>query len=232
MQAAAISTNSHFILAFLWVLLYMKTICILLAKFLFIHAIQGQNCNTLDKEPFFTSIKFGGQIPDNLASCSKEKIVDLSTYKHLRIAYDSLKGTCKKLYADLFSYHKVRFLNTQIEADNKGRITTVNMYSFLDKKVAGSTITYNPPAEYTALYKKLQSLYGKPVAIEMPTQMDSLLIRERGMTQKVGWYCSDIFLELRVSYGAEEKFLNMLSVNIRNTAFDLPEVEKLFDSSQ
>ena len=106
------------------------------------------------------------------------------------------------------------------------------MYSFLDKKVAGSTITYNPPAEYTALYKKLQSLYGKPVAIEMPTQMDSLLIRERGMTHKVGWYCSDIFLELRVNYGAEEKFLNMLSVNIRNTAFDLPEVEKLFDSSQ
>ncbi len=107
-------------------------------------------------------------MPEKLATCGQEKIVDLSTYRLLRIAYDSLNKNCKKQYADLFTYHKVRFSNTQIEGDNKGRITAVNMYSFLDAAVAGSAINYQPPAEFTALYKKLQSLYGEPGTEKRP----------------------------------------------------------------
>ena len=207
----------------------MKLIGLFFFNFFFINAIQSQNCNLLDKEAFFTSIKFGGQIPDKLTNCSKEKVVDLSTYILFRIAYDSLNMDCKKQYTDLFTYHKVRFTNAQIEGDKWGRITAVNRYSFLDNVVAGSAIAYNPPPQYTLLYNKFRSLYGKPVMVETPTKVDSLFIRERGMTQMVGWYCSDIFLELRVSYGAQEKLLNALSVRIRNTAFDLPQIEKLSD---
>jgi hypothetical protein len=205
----------------------MKPLFYLLFCFLLTGEVQGQNCKTLEQKSFFKSVRFGGPIPDELTNCSKAIKLKYSNYTHVQVMRDSLQQRCNKKYADLFHFLSVPFSFAQLDANNKGELFFVEMYSFFDDNRSGDSITYNPPPNFTRLYKKLESLYGKPNRTEVPTKADSLFIREKGMPLMVAWECNNIHLRLKIHYGARQKMQNVLDIQIVNRAYELlPEVEK------
>ena len=193
----------------------MKFIYCLLLAFFNTIILHSQNCNTLDNKSFFKSIKFGNQIPDELFLCSK---IQKNTL--FRVEYDSLNQHCKKKYSDLFKFLTVPYSFLQISRTQKGKISSVGLYSFFDDNRGK---TYEPPANFINTYNKLISLHGKPTRIEEPTATDSLFIKELGMSKLVAWECENIFLTLRVRYGAASKVLNILEIQIMDRSFDIPE---------
>jgi len=184
--------------------------------------VHSQKCQTLDTKSFFTSIKFGGQIPADLTVCSRKTKIENPYYGVLRIGYDSLQRECKKKYADLFTFLSVPFSFSQLGTNKNGQILSVELYSFFNDH-SGNAVTYKPPSNFIRINKKLESLYGKPTRIEEPTKTDSLFIKEKGMPLLIAWECNTIHLRLRVIYGARQKALNVLHLQIINRDFDLPE---------
>ena len=204
-------------------LIIMRNCYFFLFSFLCSLHLNGQNCKRLDAQSFFSSTRFGGQISPALADCAK-RAHDTSQTNNifLRIEYDSLKPACRKNYADLFTFHSVPFSFTQISANPKGEILSVEYYSFFRESQAKASSNDSPLPAFKKLYKKLESLYGKPTQISAPTAIDSLLMNEKGMEQIVSWSCSTVDLQLRVFYGAPQKWINVLHVAIRNYDYDRP----------
>lgn len=203
----------------------MRIFCYFLFSFLVSLNLSGQNCQRLDEQSFFKSIRFGEKIPPALAACTnKSNNGNASNISFLRIEYDSLQQACRKKYADLFTFHSESFSFSQISANQKGQILSVEYYSFFDENKATASTSDSPLPRFERLYKKLESLYGKPTMLALPTRTDSLLMKEKGMEQGAAWSCNTIDLKLRVYHGAPQKGLNVLHVIIRNRDFDKPEV--------
>ena len=202
----------------------MKSFCYLFFSFLIGANVHGQNCKKLDVQSFFTSIRFGDPISPALLLCANETNKGkASYYPFLRMKYDSLQQACRKKYADLFTFLSQPFSFSQISTNRKGQILSVEWYSFFDEHKATDP-SYSPLPNFVRLYEKLELLYGKPTQLELPTRMDSLLMKEKGTEQAAVWACRTIDLRLRVYYGAPQKGLNVLHVIIRNRDFDKPEV--------
>jgi len=199
----------------------MKVFSYFLFGFLVTCKVHGQNCQRLDSTSFFTSIKFGDQIPADLASCSKKSKIESPYYGILRTKYDSLTRECKKKYTDLFTFQSTSFSFSQVSTNKSGQILTVELYSFFNDNRTAKEINYGPPPDFIRIYRKLESLYGKPAIIQEPTKTDSLFIKEKGMPWLIAWYCNTINLQLRVNYGAREEALNVLHIQITNREFDI-----------
>jgi len=207
----------------------MKLLYLLFFNFLISFIAIGQDCKKLDSKSFFRSIKFGDSIPPDLIACSQKTKVG-NGYSFLRIQYDSLDKSCKKKYADLFTFLSTPFSFSQISTNNSGQIMLVEFYSFFEDKRPDKPLTYELSPNFSKIYKKLQSLYGKPTTIKEPTKTDSLFLREKGIPVEMYWICNTIDLQLRGFYGASKKDLNVLHVQIRNRNFDLvPELQEPSD---
>ncbi len=202
----------------------MKLLFSLLFGFFITSGLYAQNCKVLDNKSFFLSVKHGNQIPEDLIACLKHAKPEHSYF--IRIEYDSLKASCKKRYADLFNFLSVPFSFSQIGANDKGQILSIQLYSFFDDNRKDSLI-YTPPVNYTGIYTKLLLLYGQPTRVEEASYTDSLFVKEMGMPRLATWECNNITLQLRVRYGSRVKDLNVLEVSIRNRKFDIPEAEQI-----
>ena len=204
----------------------MKLFYCLLFSLIAAITLHCQNCKGLDSKLFFSSIKFGDQIPGDLTDCSKKTKIEYQYHTDYRLQYDSLNQGCRKRYADLFTFLSIPFSFIQIDANKKGQVFYVELYSFFDDAHLHDSI-YTPPANFIEIYNKLVSLYGKPTGIEEATDRDSLFIKELGMPRLIAWECNNISLRLRVNYGSREKNLNVIDIQIRNRQFELIEQEKL-----
>lgn len=198
----------------------MKLFYLLFFNFLISFIAIGQDCKKLDYKSFFRSIKFGDSIPPDLIACSKKTKV-ANGYSVLRIQYDSLDKSCKKKYADLFTFLSTPFSFSQISTNNNGQVLVVELYSFFNDDRSDKALIYDPSPNFIKISKKLESLFGKPTTIKEPTKTDSLFLREKGMPVEMFWTCNTIELQLRGYYGASKKDLNVLHIQIRNREFDL-----------
>ena len=188
--------------------------------------LDAQNCKVPDVQSFFPSVKFGGPIPGDLIACSGS---DKTAGKHfIRIEYDSLNTRCKKRYSDLFHFMTVPFSFSQISANDKRQILSVQLYSFFDDSQREGALAYSPPTNFTEIYNRLNSLYGQPAGIEKATTSDSLFVKELGMPHAVTWECNNITLQLRIRYGSLLKDINVIEVSIVNKDFDIPATEQVF----
>jgi len=86
---------------------------------------------------------------------------------------------------------------------------------------SASFATNKQPEKYTRIYNKLVSLHGKPA--DTNDQYDMTMKK----TRTSSWECNDIWLELKVTYGSENKDLNILSVTIKHKDFEMVEQEQL-----
>jgi hypothetical protein len=128
----------------------MKLLCCLLFTFCITFKSHSQNCKTLDNKLFFTSIKFGDQLSNDLMVCLKKTKTEYSYYTGYRIKYDSLNQDYKKKYADLFTFLSVPFSFSQITANKKEQIYSVELYSFFND-YRNDSMAYNLPANFTGI---------------------------------------------------------------------------------
>jgi hypothetical protein len=207
----------------------MKMFSCLLFVFFITLKVHSQNCKTLDTTSFFTSIKFGDQIPGELIACAK-KAPSQSPYSiDLSLMYDSLNRDCKRKYSDLFTFLSVPFAFSEITANRKGQIYSVELHSFLDDNYPDDSITYASPGKFISIYKKLESLFGKPSRIEEPSHDDSLFIRDIGMPREIAWECNKIRLQLSARYGSRGKWINTIDILIKNRTFEtIEELQSAF----
>lgn len=202
----------------------MKPLYCLIVGLLTVFAANSQHCKALEKASFFKSMKFGDKVPAGLfTNCQKTKPgYGGGLY---RIAYDSLSQNCRKEYAELFNFLFVPFSFLQLITNQKGEISSIELYSFFDDR-RDESIIYKLPGNFTGLYDQLVSHYGKPTHVQQATGTDSLFIRDLGMPRVADWECDNISLRLRVVYGARNKDLNILHIQVRNRGFEAsPEEE-------
>lgn len=206
----------------------MKLFCYLLFCLLITIKVYGQNCQRLDTHSFLNSIRFGDKIPPELIACKNQPHKSGNLYySDLQINYNSLQIKCRKKYADLFQFLSQPFSISQINTNQIGQILSVEWYSFFDEYQETNTASDTPFLAYRKVYQQLESLFGKPTSLQLPTRFDSLLMKVKGIEQAAMWSCSSIDLKIRVYHGAPEKRLNILHVTIRNRDFDrMIEVEK------
>ncbi|MDI3322053.1 hypothetical protein [Pinibacter soli] len=181
--------------------------------------LYGQNCELLDKETFFKSIKLGEQIPDDLLICSK-----IQRNEFFRVEYDSLDQQCRHKYSDLFKFLSNSFSFLQIYRYTTGKIVSVDLYSFFEDNRDDTSKIYDPPANFTKTYNKLIKLYGMPNRIKNANETDSLFVRDIGMEKVAEWICGNTALTLMVRYGARKKEINVFSVRFDKIEIPLPDV--------
>jgi hypothetical protein len=193
----------------------MRIIFCLLLALLSTRLLNSQDCKTLDKTVFFKSISFGKPIPEDLLSCAM-----VPRNGMFRAQYDSLTRQCQKKYADLFKFLDLQYSFVQIGTNQQHRISLVSLYSFFEEKRENRK---EPPSNFINTYRKLTALYGSPTREERPNTNDSLFAEDLGIPLLAAWECDNIFLTLRVRYGARLKDLNVIEVQIMNRNFDIPE---------
>lgn len=201
----------------------MKFIYCLLLSTLITSTLNSQICKTPCYQSFFKRLQFGKPLPKDFIACSNNKALQYSYYSHIQLEYDSLNKNCKKKYTDLFTFLSTPFKFVEVSTNRRGLFSGVDMFSFFNDDRKDST-DYAPPANFTRIYNKLVSLYGKPTRTEEATYNDTVLIKDLGMPRLVEWFCDDIILQLRVRYGARQKTLNGLGINILYRDFEIEEI--------
>ena len=186
--------------------------------------LHGQPCHLLDSHPFFSSVTLGSQVPGDLISCDQKSKLVYPFYVDYHFQHDNLSPQCRKKFADLFTFQSLTFCCSQITTNKKGQISSVGMWSFFEDNQRDDSINYQLPASFSMLYDKLVLLYGTPTEIKGATVSDSLFIRETAMPRTISWECNEINLQLRVRYGARNKALNVLHIQITSREFDFPEM--------
>jgi hypothetical protein len=206
----------------------MKIILSILLTLFIVVDLYSQHCKTLDNALFFTSIKLGGKVNRELSDCSKNSKITYAYYTDYRLCYDSLDQVFRKKYADLFKFQSIHFSFSAFSTNKKGQISNVELYDFFEDIHGNDSIISRPPANFTKLFNKLVSLYGKPSKIEKSPDSDSLFIKDLGLHQLVVWECNNNQLQLRVNYGSRTKALNIIAIQISNTWIDtIEETESL-----
>ena len=133
------------------------------------------------KASFFTTLKFGEKFPTEIKTNTKALLTRTSYYEDFLMKYDSLSKDCKRKYSDLFTFLSVPFAFSEITENRREQIYSFDLYSFFEDNHSGDSITFKTPDKFNRLYKKMESLYGKPSRIEEASYHDSLFIREIGM---------------------------------------------------
>lgn len=201
----------------------MKFIYCLLLSTLITSTLNSQICKPPYYQSFFKSIQFGKPLPKDIVACSNHPILHYSYYSNLYLVYDSLNKNCKKRYSDLFTFLSTPFKFVEVYTNRRGLFSGIDMFSFLNDDRKDST-DYAPPANFTSIYNKLVPLYGKPTSTKDANHDDTVLIKDLGMPLLVEWFCDDIILQLRVRYGARQKDLNGLGINIVYRDFEIEEI--------
>lgn len=192
----------------------MKSLFSFLLSLFFVGNLHSQNCTALSGKTFFNGIKLGGRVPGGLIDCSGGTLFQYPYYNDYRLDYDSLKQNCKKKYGDFFKFQNMQFSFSSISTNKKGKINNIELYTFFEDEHSNDSIISNPPGKFITLFNKLVSLYGKPTSIQNATGSDSLFIKELGISRLIIWECDNESVRLRLNYGARNKDLNVIDIQI------------------
>ena len=179
----------------------------------------SQDCTTLGKASFFKSIKFGGQVSQDLCAVppSKAKVGD---YYFYYLDYDSLTESCRKRHSDLFKFLSLTFSHLKIVTNKKGEIYSVDLWSALNDADWTDSVNNRLPDNFTRVNNQLVSLYGHGAIEEDKKNPDTALRKFEGITRMIGWECTHIILRWKVTYGSDIKSMNIIGIHIKCPKFE------------
>ncbi len=101
----------------------MKLLSIFLFCLLTVTASYSQDCKTLDKASFFKIIKFGSQVPSELAEiCSRSR-------DDYFLNYDSLNKNLQQKYSDIFKFSGLAFSKLLMATNKKGELLFIDLWT-------------------------------------------------------------------------------------------------------
>jgi hypothetical protein len=198
----------------------MKILSIFLLGLLIVTASYSQDCTTLDKASFFKSIKFGDQVPSELAKiCSRSR-------DDYFLDYDSLNKNLQQKYSDIFKFSGLVFSKVLMATNRKGELLFIDLWTDVNIIDSANYKNNTSTDKFNTLSKKLDKKFGKATRIEKdnnPSQNNIM-----GLTRKFTWECNHILLEVQLTNGSGIKALNILRVHIRDSNFDkIEEIETI-----
>lgn len=198
----------------------MKLLSVFLFWVLTVTASYSQDCKTLDKTSFFKSIKFGSQIPLELAKiCSRSR-------DDYFLHYDSLSKNLQQKYSDIFNFSGQAFSTLLMATNRKGELLFIDLWTDVNTIDSANRKNNTSNDKFNILSKRLDAKFGKATRIEKDNNPSEYNIM--GSTRKLTWECNHLLLEVKLTNGSGIKTLNIMSIHIRDSNFDkIEEIETI-----